>query len=143
MIKGISTFDPDKGARLATYAARCAENEILMYFRSQRKSAQDVSLSDYIETGADGAPLALMDVVSEDCDLLEQISTRESVEQLRRAVETCLTDQERQVIRLRYGLEGNAAKRQREVAQITGFSRSYVSRIEKRALEKLREALEG
>ena len=114
-----------------------------MYFRSQRKSAQDVSLSDYIETGADGAPLALMDVVSEDCDLLEQISTRESVEQLRRAVETCLTDQERQVIRLRYGLEGNAAKRQREVAQITGISRSYVSRIEKRALEKLREALEG
>ena len=143
LIKGISTFDPDKGARLATYAARCAENEILMYFRSQRKSAQDVSLSDYIETGADGAPLALMDVVSEDCDLLEQISTRESVEQLRRAVETCLTDQERQVIRLRYGLEGNAAKRQREVAQITGISRSYVSRIEKRALEKLREALEG
>ena len=143
LIKGISNFDPDKGARLATYAARCAENEILMYFRSQRKSAQDVSLSDYIETGADGAPLALMDVVSEDCDLLEQISTRESVEQLRRAVETCLTDQERQVIRLRYGLEGNAAKRQREVAQITGISRSYVSRIEKRALEKLREALEG
>lgn len=114
-----------------------------MYFRSQRKSAQDVSLSDYIETGSDGAPLALMDVVSEDCDLLEQISTRESVEQLRRAVETCLTEQERQVIRLRYGLEGNAPKRQREVAQITGISRSYVSRIEKRALEKLRGALEG
>ena len=143
LIKGISTFDPSKGARLATYAARCAENEILMYFRSQRKSAQDVSLSDYIETGSDGAPLALMDVVSEDCDLLEQISTRESVEQLRRAVETCLTEQERQVIRLRYGLEGNAPKRQREVAQITGISRSYVSRIEKRALEKLRGALEG
>ena len=114
-----------------------------MYFRSQRKSAQDVSLSDYIETGSDGAPLALMDVVSEDCDLLEQISTRESVEQLRRAVETCLTEQERQVIRLRYGLEGTAPKRQREVAQITGISRSYVSRIEKRALEKLRAALEG
>ena len=127
---------------MATYAARCAENEILMYFRSQRKSAQDVSLSDYIETGSDGAPLALMDVVSEDSDLLEQISTRESVEQLRRAVEICLTEQERQVIRLRYGLEGNAPKRQREVAQITGISRSYVSRIEKRALEKLRGALE-
>ena len=143
LIKGISTFDPSKGVRLATYAARCAENEILMYFRSQRKSAQDVSLSDYIETGSDGAPLALMDVVSEDCDLLEQISTRESVEQLRRAVETCLTEQERQVIRLRYGLEGTAPKRQREVAQITGISRSYVSRIEKRALEKLRAAMEG
>ena len=112
-----------------------------MYFRSQRKSAQDVSLSDYIETGSDGAPLALMDVVSEDSDLLEQISTRESVEQLRRAVETCLTEQERQVIRLRYGLDGQMARKQREVADITGISRSYVSRIEKRALEKLRQAL--
>ena len=143
LIKGISTFDATKGARLATYAARCVENEILMYFRAQRKSAQDVSLSDYIETGADGAPLALMDVVSEDCDLLEQVSTRESVTQLRRALDTCLTDQERQVICLRYGLDGNPPKRQREVADVTGISRSYVSRIEKRALEKLREQLEG
>ena len=126
LIKGITTFDPSKGARLATYAARCVENEILMHFRSQRKSAQDVSLSDYIETGADGAPLALMDVVSEDCDLLEQVSTREAVSQLRRAVDTCLTEQEKQVIQLRYGLAGNAPKRQREVAQITGISRSYV-----------------
>ena len=76
LIKGITTFDPSKGARLATYAARCVENEILMYFRAQRKSAQDVSLFDYIETGADGAPLELMDVVSEDFDLLEQVSSR-------------------------------------------------------------------
>ena len=103
-----------------------------------RKSAQDVSLSDYIETGSDGAALSLMDVVSEDCDLLEQVATREAVQQLRRAVEACLTDQERQVITLRYGLDGLAPRRQREVAQITGISRSYVSRIEKRALEKLR-----
>ena len=87
LIKGISTFDVSKGARLATYAARCVENEILMYFRSQRKSAQDVSLSDYIETGADGAPLALMDVISEDCDLLEEVSGREAVGLLRQAVE--------------------------------------------------------
>ena len=113
-------------------------NEILMYFRSQRKSSQDVSLSDYIETGTDGAALSLMDVVAEDCDLLEQVATREAVQQLRRAVEACLTDQERQVISLRYGLDGLAPRRQREVAQITGISRSYVSRIEKRALEKLR-----
>ena len=126
LIKGISTFDASKGTRLATYAARCAENEILMYFRSMRKSAQDVSLSDYIETGADGAPLALMDVVSEDCDLLEQVSNRELTEKMRRAVENCLTDQERQVIRLRYGLGTGSPKRQREVAQITGISRSYV-----------------
>ena len=142
LIKGITTFDVSKGARLATYAARCVENEILMHFRSQRKSAQDVSLSDYIEAGTDGAPLELMDVVSDDCDLLELVTTKESVQQLRRAVDAELTDQERQVICLRYGLEGKAPLRQREVAEITGISRSYVSRIEKRALQKLRQALE-
>ena len=105
------------------------ENEILMYFRSQRKSAQDVSLSDYIDTGADGAPLALMDMVAEDCDLLEQICSREMIQQLRRALDSCLTEQERQVVILRYGLNGQPPKRQREVAHITGISRSYVSRI--------------
>jgi len=113
-----------------------------MYFRSQRKSAQDVSLSDYIETGTDGAALSLMDVVSEDCDLLEQVSAKETVKQLRRAVEAVLTEQEKQVITLRYGLDGGPPRRQREAAQITGISRSYVSRIEKRALEKLRAVLE-
>lgn len=142
LIKGITTFDPSKGARLATYAARCVENEILMYFRSQRKSAQDVSLSDYIETGTDGAALSLMDVVSDDRDLLEQVSTRESIAQLRKVLDSCLTEQERQVIILRYGLHGGAPQRQREVAKQTGISRSYVSRIEKRALQKLRGMLE-
>ena len=142
LIKGITTFDASKGARLATYAARCVENEILMYFRSQKKSAQDVSLSDYIETGSDGAPLALMDVISEDFNLLEQVSNREAVCQLRDAVARRLTAQEQTVIRLRYGLDGKPPLRQREVAQQTGISRSYVSRIEKRALEKLRAALE-
>ena len=143
LIKGVTTFDPSKGARLATYAARCVENEILMHFRSQRKSAQDVSLSDYIETGTDGAALSLMDVVAEDSDMLEQISLRESVEELRRCLGTCLTEQERQVIRLRYGLDGHGPHRQREVAKLTGISRSYVSRIEKRALQKLRAAMEA
>ena len=142
LIKGISTFDPSKGARLATYAARCVENEILMHFRSMRKSAQDLSLSDCIETGTDGASLSLMDVVAEDCDLLEQVSTRETVVALRRAVEECLTEQEREVVMLRYGLGGGAPLRQREVAERTGISRSYVSRIEKKALEKLKTALE-
>ena len=142
LIKAVSTFDASKGARLATYAARCVENEILMYFRSQRKSAQDVSLSDYIETGADGTALSLMDVVSEDSDLLEQVSTRETVGQLRRVIESCLNEQERQVIAMRYGLDGSAPRRQREVATICGISRSYVSRIEKKALQKLRAALE-
>ncbi len=141
LIKGISTFDASKGARLATYCARCVENEILMYFRSQRKSSQDVSLSDYIETGADGASLSLMDVVSEEADLLETVSNREAVRAVCRAVQEQLSPQERQVIVLRYGLEGGTPLRQREVADKTGISRSYVSRIEKRALEKLRTVL--
>ena len=141
LIKGISTFDGAKGARLATYAARCIENEILMHFRSQRKSSQDVSLSDYIETGSDGAELSLMEVISSDEDLLETVSIKEAVARVRQAVNTCLTEQERKVIRMRYGLDGNLPKRQREVAQCTGISRSYVSRIEKRALEKLKGTL--
>ena len=143
LIKGIETFDGSKGARLATYAARCVENEILMYFRSQRKSAQDVSLSDCIESSSDGMPLELMDVVAEDCDLLEQVCIREQTVQLRNAIDKRLTDCERQVIVLRYGLDGKPAKRQREVATVTGLSRSYISRIEKRALQKLREELES
>ncbi len=113
-----------------------------MYFRSQKKSSQDVSLSDYIETGADGAALSLMDVVAEEDDLLETVSNREAVQQLCRAVQQVLTEQERQVIVLRFGLEGGQPLRQREVAEKTGISRSYVSRIEKRALEKLKAALE-
>ena len=143
LIKGVTTFDASKGARLATYAARCVENEILMHFRSQRKSSQDVSLSDYIETGTDGAALSLMDVISEEDDLLEQVTTREAVRQLRQVMDDKLTEQERQVIVLRYGLDGEKPKRQREVAKVCGISRSYISRIEKRALEKLRAGLEG
>ena len=142
LIKGITTFDASKGARLATYAARCVENEILMYFRSQRKSSQDVSLSDYIETSSEGMPLALMDVVGQDEDLLETVSNREMVRQVCKAIDQVLTPNEKQVILLRYGLGGNAPHRQREVAAVTGISRSYVSRIEKRALQKLRDALE-
>ena len=142
LIKGITTFDETKGARLATYAARCVENEILMYFRSQKKSSQDVSLSDYIETGNDGAALSLMDVVGQEQDMLESITARERLVQVRGAVEKCLTDQERQVVYMRYGMNGLKPCRQREVAQMLGISRSYVSRIEKRALGKLRRVLE-
>ena len=126
LIKAVSSFDASKGARLATYAARCVENEILMYFRAQRKSAQDVSLSDYIETGTDGATLSLMDVVSEDVDLMEQVTTRENIQLLRNLIKTCLTEQEQQVLAMRYGLDGNPPRRQREVAATCGISRSYV-----------------
>ena len=142
LIKGIATFDLTKGSRLATYAARCVENEILMYFRSQKKSSQDVSLSDYIETGTDGAALALMDVVSDQEDLTENYARQEDLRLLCKAVDTELTDLERQVILARYGLGGQKPLRQRQVAQVTGISRSYVSRIEKKALEKLRLALQ-
>ena len=101
-------------------------NEILMHFRSQKKSAQDVSLSDYIETDGDGAALSLMDVVSEDEDLLERVTNRQALKAVCQAVDTVLTEQERKVIVLRYGLGGGVPYRQREVAKITGISRSYV-----------------
>ncbi len=142
LIKGITTFDLSKGSRLATYAARCVENEILMYFRSQKKSSQDVSLSDYIETGTDGSALALMDVVSDQEDMAQNFAKQEDLRLLCQAVDNVLTDVERQVIVARYGLEGKTPMRQRQVAELTGISRSYVSRIEKRALEKLRQALQ-
>lgn len=142
LIKGVTTFDESKGARLATYAARCVENEILMYFRAQKKSSQDVSLSDYVETGSDGANLELMDVVSQDEDLLETVSNREQLRKVCKAVDRVLTPQERQVICMRYGLGGLDACKQRQVAQKLDISRSYVSRIEKRALEKLRKEVE-
>lgn len=143
LIKGISTFDASKGARLATYAARCVENEILMYFRSQRKGAQDVSLSDCIETGRDGSALSLMDTICSEEDLFEDLSTRELHGQLRAVMEQVLTPREKAIISLRYGLSGGAPLTQREIAEQCGISRSYVSRIEKKALRAIREALDG
>lgn len=142
LIKGISTFDPSKGARLATYAARCVENEILMHFRAQKKTAQDVSLSQYIETGKDGNALSLMEVVASDEDLFDDLSTREMCGKLYEAMDKVLTPREREILTFRYGLAGHAVLPQREIAQRCGISRSYVSRIEKKALQKLEGALE-
>ena len=142
LIKGISTFQPEKGTRLATYAARCIENEILMHFRGQKKSATDVSLSDYIETGKDGTSLSLMDVVCSDEDVFEQLSEQELIGRMSRAVQTVLEPREREILRMRYGLSGATPLTQREVAEQCGISRSYVSRIEKKALRKLCEELE-
>lgn len=141
LIKGISTFDASKGARLATYAARCVENEILMYFRGQRKSASDVSLSDYIETGKDGTALSLMDVICSDEDLFEQMSDKEVYAKLYEKIEECLTPREEKIITLRYGIGNRKPLTQREIADLCGISRSYVSRIEKKALQKLEKAL--
>ena len=142
LIKAVNSYKPEKNIKLATYASRCIENEILMHFRAGRKRAQDVSLSELIETGTDGAALELQDVVAGDEDLLESLSARENARQLRAAVNRCLTDQEKEVVCMRYGLFGQEARKQREVAALLGISRSYVSRIEKRALERLRAELE-
>ena len=140
LIKAISTFDATKGARLATYASRCIENEILMHFRAQRKSAGDVSLSDYIETGKEGNALSLMDVVCTEEDLFEDLETRQTYLRLHRYLRSELTSREQKILILRYGLGGKPPLTQRETAQLCRISRSYVSRIEKRALEKLQAA---
>lgn len=129
--------------RLATYASRCIENEVLMFFRSQRKSAGDLSLSDSIEGDGDGNSLSLMDVLAEEDDMFENVSMAELRRQVRRCVDTVLEPREADIIRMRYGLEnGGRPLTQREVAAKSGISRSYVSRIEKKALEKLRRAME-
>ncbi|MBQ5749195.1 MAG: sigma-70 family RNA polymerase sigma factor [Oscillospiraceae bacterium] len=141
LIKGISTFDASKGARLATYAARCVENEILMHFRSLRKSASDVSLSDYIETGKDGSELSLLDTVCTDEDLFDKLSTSEMHGKLYAVMQRVLSARERAVIALRYGLGDRPPQTQREIAERCGISRSYVSRIEKKALRLLKQAL--
>ena len=141
LIKGVNTYRSDKGVRLATYAARCVENEILMYFRSLKKTACDVSLSEALDTDAEGNSLSLMDVLSVADDMAEQVSVKESAARLRECVKSELTVREAEIIQARYGLDGDAPLTQRECTSRLGISRSYVSRIEKRAIEKLREAL--
>ncbi len=143
LIKGVTTFRPDKNVKLATYASRCIENEILMYFRAQRKLQGEVSLSDSLDNEGENGSLSLMDVVKVDDTMLEDLDLRDACLRVRRCVETCLTGREAHIIRLRYGLDGQQPLTQREVASLCGISRSYVSRIEKKALEKLRECYEG
>ena len=142
LIKGVSSYKSDKGVRLATYASRCIENEVLMYFRALKKSAQDVSLSETIETDGSGGELCLMDVVTFEDDVLEQISRGELSKTLRGLVTEILDPRECEIITLRYGLDGRPPRTQHEVAAQCRISRSYVSRLEKKALEKLRAALE-
>ncbi len=141
LIKGINTYRPEKGVRLATYASRCCENEILMYFRSMKKSAGDISLSDAIDTDNDGNSLSLLDIISQDEELSEKIGNLELCSRLKKLVDTTLNEREALIIKTRYGLNNQKPRTQRETAEVCGISRSYVSRIEKRALEKLREAI--
>ena len=141
LIKAVSTFDPGKGIRLATYASRCIENEILMYFRSGRKTAQDVSMMDPIDTDKEGNPLTLMDVIAQDDTLLEDLDLKINAEKLYRYMREVLDEREQEILYRRFGLNGQSYT-QREVGRQLNISRSYVSRIEKRALEKLRERFE-
>lgn len=139
LIKGINTYKINKGTRLATYAARCIENEILMHFRSIRKSASDVSLSEALDTDTDGNSLALMDVISCEDEGLLQVEQNDHYDQMRYFINTCLTTREKEILILRYGLHGKEPLTQREIAKIRGISRSYVSRLEKKAVDKLRK----
>lgn len=141
LIKGINTYKPDKGVRLATYASRCIENEILMHFRASKKSAGDLSLSDALDVDSEGNGLSVMDVVALEEDLADTLGSRELCGCLRDCIAKTLDKREAQIIALRYGLDGREPRTQRETAQLCGISRSYVSRIEKKALEKLRAAL--
>ena len=141
LIKGINTYRPDKGVRLATYASKCAENEILMYFRSTRKNAAETLLSDALDTDGDGNSLSLLDILSEDEDMDARLQSDEMCQALRRCIGEVLDAREREIIRLRYAIGGGEPLTQRETAQRCGISRSYVSRIEKKAIEKLRTAL--
>ena len=128
LIKAVNTFRPDKKIRLATYASRCIENEILMHFRAQRKLQGEVSLSDTIETGPEGDALYLSDVVGEEDTMLEELQDKENRKLIRRLVAEVLTEREADIIRRRYGLDGRLPQTQKQVAALYGISRSYVSR---------------
>ncbi len=128
MIKGVSTFKPDKNVRLATYVSRCIENEILMHFRAQRKLAGELSLSDSLDGEEEGNSLSLIDVISVDDTMLDDLDMRDACLKVRRCVDKYLNEREINIIRLRYGLDGRKPLTQREIACLCGISRSYVSR---------------
>ena len=138
LIKAVGTFDSNKGIRFATYASRCIENEILMHFRGRKKYAQDLYIQDPIDVDTDGNALTLMDIMAQDGDILEDVDRKLKSDRLHSYINQALDAREQQVIRLRYGLDGKAPMAQREVASLLGISRSYVSRIEKKAVGILR-----
>ncbi len=138
LIKAIDSFRIDSGARFATYAGKCLQNEILMHFRSQKKLQNETSINESVDVDKDGKELTYMDIISCDDDIVDEIDKRMKIEAARRAVDTVLTEKERMIIVLRYGLDGGGdSLTQREVADRLGISRSYVSRLEKAALEKI------
>ena len=142
LIKAIRTFDPSKNTRLATYAARCVENEIFMHFRTLRRVSCEVSLSEPIDTDCEGNTLELMDILSSEEDMFENLLKSDKIALLRAYLQSELDAREREIMILRYGLNERRPLTQRETAERLGISRSYVSRIEKAAIEKLRQAFE-
>lgn len=143
LIKAVSTFDYTKGTRFATYGSKCVENEILMHFRTLKKSAGDIYFDEPIDTDKDGNQLTLMDIISEDIEIIDKIDISIKSGQLYSFLPKCLDEREREIITFRYGLYGETPLTQREIAKKFGISRSYVSRIEKKALEKLKECFEN
>ena len=143
LIKAVDSFKSEFGTRFATHAARCVQNEILMYFRSRKKLSGEVSINDTIDVDKDGNPLTYLDVIAEESDVAGELDLRVHTERVIELVDTVLDKREREIILLRYGLYGYAPLTQREVARHLGISRSYVSRIEKRALLKMRDGFGG
>ncbi|HAQ64095.1 MAG TPA: RNA polymerase subunit sigma-70 [Ruminococcaceae bacterium] len=143
LIKAVNSFDADKGTRLATYAARCVENEILMYFRGQKKSSQDISMSEPIDMDSEGNPLTLSDIIYTDDNIADDIDKRMKLQKLQKLITEMKDPREKEIIIKRYGLDGRLPLTQREVADRLSISRSYVSRIEKKALHDLRKAFDG
>lgn len=137
LIKAIDTFDIKNGARFATYAGKCMQNEILMFFRAQKKTAGEVSMNEPIDIDKDGNPLTYIDVISVDDTIADDIDSKTKAERAMKIIMADLPERERKILVLRYGLDGRAPLAQREVAELLGISRSYVSRIEKAALEKI------
>ncbi len=143
LIKAVSSYSPEKNIRFATYAAKCIQNEVLMHFRSRKKTALDVFMDDPIDTDKDGNTMTLMDIITVDDKIVETIDSRIKTSTLYEFVETVLDEREAEIIKARYGLYGKKPLTQREVAKKLNISRSYVSRIEKKALFKLKQKYEN
>ena len=141
LVKAVDSFSVENGAKFATYAAKCIQNEILMYFRSQKKLCAEISINETIDVDRDGNPLTYTDILCSDENVSEEVGTKVQTDKLLRLVENLLTERERQIIVMRYGLYGTPPVTQREIASVLKISRSYVSRIEKSALTKLHDAL--
>lgn len=142
LIKAINTYNPDKNIKLSSYASRCIENEILMHFRNTKKSALDVSLNESIDTDKDGNPLTLMDIMSVDDNIADDIDTKINLDNLYKYMDEVLTNREKEILTMRFGLNDTKPLTQREIASKLKISRSYVSRIEKKALSTLRKRYE-